>query len=170
MTHPIKYIAKFFGLILLQVLIIDRIQLGAASPYFTPFIYPLFILTLPITMSPWTLMLLAFITGVTIDLFEDTIGMHASSMVVLAFFRPYILNLLAPREGFDATKEPSIFSMETNRFIAYILLLLFIFHLWFFTLEILRFSGFHITLLKAVISTLSGTILILLLQFLTIKK
>lgn len=170
MTHPIRYIAQFIGLILLQVLIIDKIPLGTLSTFITPYIYIVFIMTLPIPISHWGIMFLAFLMGTVVDVFEDTLGMHASAMVLIGFLRPYLLKLLAPREGYDTTKLPSVYSMERNRFIVYVLILSFIFHLWFFVVEILRFSSFHITFIKSLLSAVTATALITLMQYLTIKK
>lgn len=170
MNQLVKYIIQFVLLILLQVLIIDQVQLGKMSSYITPFIYFIFILTLPHTSSAWLVMLIGFAMGITTDIFNGTLGIHASSLVMLAYIRPFLLKSIAPRDGFDVNKKPSIYSIERNRFIAYVLISSFIFHLWFFTVEILRFSSYHITLLKAVLSAIVATILITILQYITEKK
>ncbi len=170
MNPVVKYILEVLILIFLQVLVVNQIDLGALGSWFSPVVFTLFILTLPFNLSPGWLMLIAFATGVTVDVFTDTLGMHGSAALVLAFLRPYLLKLLAPREGFDETKRPGIYTMGLTQFITYAGSLLLIYHIWFFTVEVLRFSGFHIILLKSFISSVGAILIILLIQYLTLKR
>ena len=74
-------IFRFILLILFQVLILDHVELGG---YLNPFLYVMFILMLPFETPDWLVLLLGFITGLTLDMFTDTIGMHTASCVWLA--------------------------------------------------------------------------------------
>ena len=94
----LKNIGRFTVLVLLQVLIVKNINLGR---YFIFFPYILFIVLLPFnTPKPLTL-ILAFILGLSIDMFYDTQGMHAAACITMAFVRSFVLELFAPREGYD---------------------------------------------------------------------
>ncbi|WP_379089125.1 hypothetical protein [Pedobacter sp. UC225_65] len=53
----------------------------------TPFIYVLFLLVLPFRIPNLLLFIIAFGTGLTIDTFYDTIGVHTTACVALAFVR-----------------------------------------------------------------------------------
>jgi hypothetical protein len=49
----------------------------------------------------------AFLLGITVDMFVDTPGVHTSASVFMAFVRPFVLRILAPRDGYEtAYGEP----------------------------------------------------------------
>jgi len=170
MNPIVKYIMQFIVLVLLQVLVVDRISVGYISQFIIPSVYILFVLMLPHTISNGMLMFLAFAIGITVDVFKSTPGMHASAMVVLGYSRPYLLKLIEPREGFDVLKAPSIYSMRKNIYFIYVGIAAFVFHLWFFTVEVMRFSDFHIVLLKTLCSSIVSALLIILIQYLSVKR
>ena len=115
-------------------------------------------------------MLLAFLIGMMVDVFKSTPGLNASAMVMLGYFRPYLLKLIEPREGFDVLKTPSIYSMRKSIYLGYVSLASMVFHLWYFTLEVMRFSDFHLILLKTLCSSIISVLLIILAQYLTVKR
>lgn len=170
MQQIIKYILAGFGLVLLQGLIIQQIELGGVADYFVPFVYPMFILVFPYSFNKHWLLVIALITGLFVDMFYNTPGLNASAAVLIAFLRPYALSLLEPRDGFDEIKPPGYNSMGMNRFIAYVSILMFIYHLWFFSLEIFKISYLHIIVLKAFFSSLLATVLIVIIEILSVSK
>lgn len=150
-------------LILLQVLIIQNIRLGA---YIILFPYILFILLLPFETPKLLVLLLAFITGLTVDIFYDTAGIHAAACTLIGFSRYYVLRLLSPREGYDPGLSPTIQSMGPVWFITYASIIIVIHHLCFFYLEIFRFSEFFKTLLRVLLSSIGTFCLVYVIQFL----
>lgn len=71
MTLALQNIIRFVLLVLAQVLILNNIQfLG----YINPYIYILFIFSLPYRTPQWLILSLAFILGLTIDIFSKTWG------------------------------------------------------------------------------------------------
>jgi rod shape-determining protein MreD len=170
MNPIVKYVLQFIVLILLQVLVVDQISFGYASEFIVPSVYFLFVLMLPLTISNGALMFLAFSIGMMVDVFKSTPGMHASAMVVLGYSRPYLLKLIEPREGFDILKSPSIYSMRKNIYLVFVSLAAIVFHLWYFTIEVMRFSDFHVILLKTLFSSIISVLLIILTQYLTVKR
>ena len=159
----IKNTVRFVLLVLLQVLIVQNIRLGS---YIILFPYILFILLLPFETPKLLVMLIAFITGLTIDLFYDTAGMHAAVCTFIGFIRFFILKLLAPREGYDAGLSPTIQSMGSVWFITYSASIIFIHHLLFFYFEIFRFSEFFSTLLRVILSSIGTFVFVYVIQFL----
>ena len=91
---------RFVVLVLIQVLILNNLLLPGV---FNPYIYPLFLLLLPIRMPIWLLLLVGFVAGLTIDLFSNTMGMHAAASVLLCFMRPQVLKLIEPSGGYAIT-------------------------------------------------------------------
>lgn len=159
----IKNTIRFIVLILLQVLIVQNIHLGA---YIILFPYLLFILLLPFETPKLTVLFICFITGLTIDIFYDSAGLHAATCTLIGFARYYILKLLSPREGYDSGLTPTIQSMGPVWFITYAGIIVFIHHLFFFYLEIFRFNEFFRTLLRVILSSIGTLSLIYIIQFL----
>lgn len=162
-----KNIIRFILLILLQTLIIKNIPFGS---YFVPMPYVLFLLMLPFETMPLLVLILAFVTGLTVDVFYDTQGIHASACVVLGFVRFYFLRLLAPREGYEANLKPTVQYMGNAWFVYYALPMLLIHHLFFFYLEEFGFDDFLFTLLKTLGSTLASFVFVYIIQFLFYRK
>ncbi len=157
---------RFVLLVLLQVLIVQNIHLGA---YVILFPYILFILLLPFETPKLLVMLIAFFTGLVIDMFYDTAGIHAAVCTLIGYSRHYVLKVLAPREGYDAGQSPTIQSMGAVWFITYSATIIFIHHLFFFYLEIFRFSEFFTTLLRVFLSTIGTFVFVYVIQFLFYK-
>ena len=76
----IRNILRFFTVILLQVLLLDNVQLGG---YLSPYFYVIFIILLPFESPKWLLLCLAFLLGLSVDLFNGTPGMHAAASVFM---------------------------------------------------------------------------------------
>ncbi len=90
MLTVLQNILSFVLLVLFQVLALNNIQfLGFINPY----IYILFIIALPVKTPRWLSLILAFILGLTLDIFSNTLGMHAFATVLIAFLRNGIINL-----------------------------------------------------------------------------
>lgn len=110
--------------------------------------------------------MLAFLTGLTIDLFYDTAGIHAAACTLIGFSRHFLLKLLSPRDGYEAGQVPTYVSMGPIWFLSYSAAMIFLHHLFFFYLEIFRFSEFFTTLLRVILSTIGTFALIYIIQFL----
>ena len=68
-------IIRFVVLVLIQVVVLNNVQL---SGYINPFLYVLFIVLLPLEVPRWLSLLLAFVLGLAVDIFTDTVGMPGS--------------------------------------------------------------------------------------------
>lgn len=166
-SDVIKNSIRFIILILLQVLIVQNMRMGS---YIILFPYILFILLLPFETPKLVVLVCAFFTGLVIDMFYDTAGMHAAVCTLIGFLRYYILKLIAPREGYDAGLNPTIDSMGSTWFITYALSIIFIHHMFFFYMEIFRFSEFFKTLLRVMLSSMGTFIFVYIIQFLFYKS
>lgn len=150
---------RFLFLILLQVLVLNHVQW---SGYVNPYIYILFIMMLPIETPKWAVLFLGFATGLIVDMFGNTSGLHAAATTLLAFARPGILNLIAPRDGYEAETTFTPQKMGLNWFLAYVIMLTVIHHFFLFYIEVFRFSEFFHTLFKAVINSIISIVLIVI--------
>lgn len=157
MLRIVQNIFLFIVLTLVQVLVLNNVQfLGFINPY----IYILFILLLPVRTPRWLVLLLGFVLGLTIDAFSNTLGMHAFSTVLLAYFRSFTIQLFtAIDEGNNPV--PSLYSFGVGAYIKYVIVLVLIHHISLFAVEAFSFVNIWVVLLKA-ISSSAVTILILL--------
>ncbi len=154
---------RFVFLIAVQVLVLNHVQW---SGYINPYVYIYFILVLPIETPKWLLLTSAFFTGLMIDMFANTGGMHASAAVFTAFARPGVLRLIAPRDGYEPETKLSPQVMGFKWFITYITMLVLLHHLVFFYVEVFRFSEFFLTFYKAILNGAITIMLIVLGQYL----
>ena len=162
-----RNIFRFFFLVLLQVLILNNIQF---SKFINPYFYVLFILLMPFESPPWLVIIVSFMLGLSVDMFSHTIGMHTSACVLLAFLRPYVLKIFAPRDGYEPGTFPRIYYYGFEWFLKYALVLVFAHHLMLFYTEVFRFSAFFSTLLRSFISTIFSVFLILISQYIVFRK
>ena len=96
------------SLILLQVLIFDNINLFGFS---CPALYLLFIICYRFDGSQFTLILLGFLLGLSIDLFQQTSGANTIATLFISFIRPLII-----RFSFENTPDStSILSMKSRQ-------------------------------------------------------
>jgi len=135
-----------------------------------PYLYILFILLLPFGIPNGLLFFLAFITGLTVDVFYDTLGLHALACSILAFVRILFIRLTVQRDGFDNEPEPRLGIMGFRWFLFYTIILAFSHHLMLFTFETFRFSEIGYTLIRVVLSCLFSTVLILITEFVFYRK
>ena len=161
-NETIKNIFRFIFLVLFQVLILNNIQL---SGYLNPFLYVLFILMLPFQTADWLVLVLAFVLGISIDMFADTGGLHAASCVLMAFFRKPILKLISPRDGYDVVQKPTIQQFGFGWFFSYAGILVLVHHFFLFYIETFSFSEFLSTLFRVILSSIFTLTLIFISQF-----
>jgi rod shape-determining protein MreD len=125
----------------------------------------MFILLLPVEIPAWLLLLLSFMTGIILDLFSGSPGMHSSATVLAGFIRPYILRIISPRDGYEARSEPSMLNYGLRWFLTYTALIVLIHHTALFYLEVFRFADFFRTMLRVLLSSIFTIAFILLIEF-----
>jgi rod shape-determining protein MreD len=169
MSNLVKNIIRFCLLILVQVYVLN--QVPPLHRLVTPYIYYIFILWLPFKMGRRTQMLLAFALGFTLDCFTNSYGLHASACVLIAYIRPFLINVLISQEGTESNYyEPSIQSMGFTPYFTYVTILTFIHHTFLFFLQALQTGGYFYFLLKSLTSTAISLLLILLIELLFVRK
>ena len=162
-----RYSLIFVLLILLQVLVFNNIRF---SGYINPYVYIMFILLLPVEIPSWLLLLISFGTGMLMDIFCGSPGMHTSATVLAGFVRPYTLRIVSPRDGYEPGAEPSMFIYGFRWFLIYASLIILVHHTALFYLEVFRFAGFFRTLLRVLMSSLFSSTFIILLEYIRKRK
>ena len=159
----IRNIIRFIILVLVQVIIIKNLELGR---FINPFIYVLFIIILPFETPKWLLLLSAFALGITIDMFYDTVGMHAAACVCIGYVRPGVLKLFSPRNGYEIGIQPTIQYLGVPWFLSYSGILIVLHHLVLFYIEVFRLSEFFSTFFRVIVSSIFTLLLVVLSQYL----
>ncbi|MBP3763559.1 MAG: rod shape-determining protein MreD [Bacteroidales bacterium] len=162
-----RNIGRFLLLTLLQVLVLNHVYLGG---YVMPMLYVLFILMLPTNTPRLAMLLIAFATGLVVDVSGNMLGFHALACTVVAMLRILFADRILTRREPIVVETPSIHSVTPQYFISYLVLLLAAFYLVFFTVELFGFRSIGAVLTATVGSTLATTLLAVLYQFIFTKK
>ncbi|UAY52351.1 rod shape-determining protein MreD [Ferruginibacter albus] len=169
MSTALKHIVRFIVFILVQVYVLDKVHIHYMI---TPYIYFLFILWLPFNMKRSVLMIVAFLLGITLDSFRHNPGFHAAACVLIAYIRPFLINLLIPQEGADTNyQEPSAKSLGGfGPYATYIAILALVHNAWLFLLEAWQFANLWYFLVKTLLSTIISLLLILVTEIMFTRK
>lgn len=134
------------------------------------FIYLGFLLLLPLSISRNNLLLVGFFTGLTIDIFYNSLGTHMAAATFMCFLRPVWINAITPRGGYENVENPTLNDISLSWFLAYALPLTFIHLLTLFFIEAGGFHMFFSVLFKALLSTFLTVFMLVLIQYLFYSK
>ena len=158
---------RYVLLVFIQVFLLKNIGYYNLS---VPFLYILFILLLPFETPNWLVFLLAFLMGLTIDSFYDTLGVNAAACTVLALVRIIFINLTVQRLSFEIEPEPKLGIMGFRWFFFYAIILTLVHHTTLFLIEDFSLNDFKYTLIRIVLSSLFTVFLILVAEFIFFRK
>lgn len=150
-----RNILRFIALVLIQVFVLNNINfLGYVNPY----LYILFILIFPFSGNKSLLIFLSFLLGLSIDLFNDTGGIHAAASVFIGYIRPSLLKFsFGVSYEYDAIK---IGKSDFSKRLIYIFLMVFFHHLILFSLEIFNLNHILLILKSTLFSSIFSIILL----------
>lgn len=163
---PVKYVVMFVSLVLIQVLVLNQVQF---SGFVNPYIYILFIMLLPLNTPRYAVLILGFLIGFTIDIFSNSLGIHAAATTLISFVRPGVIRTISNREE-DRSEFPGLKQNSFWWFMYYAIIMVFIHHFAFFFLEVFSFSDFFVTLYRVFLSSVFSIFIIVLSQFLIFRE
>lgn len=163
-----RNLVRFFTLVLMQALMLNHIHLFGMDIF--PMLYLMFVIQLPFETPRGLGLLLSFLMGLAVDLFSLTYGVHAAAATFAAFMRPAVLQLNAPRDGYEPGSLPRVRFYGVLWFVRYSTMLIIPHHLVYFILERFGFDHFGNTLLVVGGSSLFTLVLLLMVQYLFMKK
>lgn len=159
-------LALFIGL---QVYVLNKIP--HLHRFIVPTVYYLLILWLPFTASRMSVMFIGFLTGMILDVFTNTPGLHAAACVLIAYLRPFVISVLTPKDIKEFNyREPSPKAMGWAPYMVYVLILTLFHHGYLTFLEWLSFGSFLDFLIKVVSTTAISMILIMIIELLFPRK
>lgn len=169
MSTLLRNIIRLILFILLQVFVLN--QIPPLHQYITPYIYFLFILWLPFSLSRSGLLVVSFITGICLDFFTKTPGLHAAACVLIGYLRPFLINLLMPQQGVEFNyREPSVASLGFTQYITYVSVLTLFHHGLLFTIQAFQFGNILYLILKTLGSTVISLLLVTIIEIIFIRK
>ncbi len=156
---------RFIVFLLVQVYVLNKIP--QLHGFITPYLYYLFILWLPFSISRIGLMLTGFAIGISLDYFMMTPGLHAAACVFIAYVRPFVINVLMPKDISEFNyREPSSKAMGWTPYAIYILILTLLHHGYLVFLEWLNFGRFLDFIIKVIGTTAISLLMIFIVELL----
>ena len=169
MSDLVRNIFRFVLFILVQAFVLDKVP--HLHQVVVPYLYYLFILWLPFYTPRFTLLIIGFVTGLALDYFTMTPGLHAAACVLIAYVRPFIITLLTPKDTVGFTyREPSPIGMGWAPYIVYTLVLTLLHHTYLTFLEWLDFGSFLYFIIKVLATTAISMLLILTVELMFPRK
>ena len=150
----------FIALVLVQALVLNHVHIAG---YATPFAYVYFILSLKCNTPRNVLLLWGFTLGLVVDIFSDTPGMNAAATTLLAFVRPWLINLFMSHDN-TGEESPGKQAMGLTSFLGYAVVGILIHHIALLLLDAFSFFNWGMLLLKTLCSTALTTICVLVMD------
>lgn len=169
MSDFLRNMVRFCLFILIQVYVLNKVP--HLHRYIVPYLYFLFILWLPFSISRQWLLLIGFMTGLTLDYFSMTPGLHAAACTLVAYVRPFIIGVLTPKDNAEFNyREPSPKAMQWTPYAVYVLVLTVLHHGYLLLLELLDVGNFLDFLIKMLSTTGISLLLIFATELLFSRK
>lgn len=154
---------------MVQIMIFKQISFSLSDLAYAHFlIYPMAILILPIKTPRGILLMAGFTIGLIIDVFYDSLGVHAAALVFTSYIRNLILAFLEPYEGYNTDDIPTFKKMGSGWMISYLSIALFIHCFLYFSIESFSYVYFFEIFLNT-IATFFVSILVMLISLLIFR-
>lgn len=169
MSSLVRNILRLILFLMVQVFVLNEIPF--LHQFVVPYLYFLFILWLPFSISRLGLLVIAFFTGLMLDYFMWRPGMHAAACVLIAYARPFVIGLLIPKDIEEFTyREPSPRSLGWAPYTIYAFVLTLLHHIYLTFLQWLQFGTFLEFLIKVAATTAISMLLILTVELIFTRK
>lgn len=157
----IQYSLLFLLYLALQILIMRNIVL---FNYAFCFVYIAGILLLPAEVNRTLLLVLGFLAGLLVDIFYNTLGMHAAATLLVAYLRPFWISIQLEAKGATDRIDITIGELGLGGYLTFLLPLVLLHHATLFFIEMSSMVAIGYTLLRIVASTLFTTLIIVIVQ------
>lgn len=163
----LNLVVLFLLLTLAQVVVFNNICLYNIA---IPIVFIYFILRVPISININLLLSISFLLGLTIDIFTNTLGLHALSCTIIAFIKRSILRLYVAREDEIINDYISTKTIGFSSFFKFSLTMTLIYCLTVFSIESFTFFNFIRLITKIAASTVFSFVIILGIDRITYSK
>lgn len=146
----LRQIGRLALLLALQVLLFNRLQIAGCC---FPMVYILFLFNLPARLPRWGEMLIGFAVGLSMDIWFNSLGVHAAACTAITFFRPLLLSNLV-QEVERISGEVCSLNIGRIEYIKCVVILTLIHHFIVFSLEAWSLQNWWIILLQTIGSSI----------------
>lgn len=154
MNIDFRVILQWVIIIALQCILDNYVDLGI---YTRIVLLPILILTLPYRYLTISSMILAFLTGLSVDIFTTgVLGLNAGALAGVAFVRQKMLHTFIDERNIERHDSPDHKAMGTGRGLFYVLFSYFVFFTIHTILDNFGFTPILITLPKIAVGTITG--------------
>ncbi len=161
MSLLFKNIVRFIFIMFFQIFVLNKIP--PLHQFIVPYFYFVFILWLPFNIKRISLLFISFAVGMVADMFFKTPGLHASACLLIAYVRPFLINLLLPKEATDwGNEEPTKNTMGAVPYVTYLIILTLLHHFYLILLEWMQFGSFLYFTGKLIATSLVSLLLIMI--------
>jgi len=157
----------FLLVVVLQILALNNVNVFNAG---FPMIYPLIIIMLPIRQPIFVILIAAFFTGLSIDFFSNTGGLHAAALTFMGFIRISVLNKLEPQAEYSKEDTPGLRKFGWRWMLIYTIILISTHHLFFFLIEESALAHIGEIVLKTIVSSILSFILMMTINTLIFRR
>ena len=165
-SSTLTNIRNFVLLTLAQVFIFSHIHLFG---YATAYIYLIFIIKLPRHTSTNALMIWAFLSGLTVDIFSNTPGINCAAATTMAFARNTLL-VTFTHKGIPEDFIPDATSIKWGGYLVYSFLCIVLFYIILFLLELFTISNIVPLLISIASSTLLTMLFVVVTECFSFRK
>ena len=166
MARLLNRLVMFVALLLAQVLVLNHVWLMNVA---TPLLYVYFAITFPRNTEKGEVLVWCFILGLLVDIFSNTPGLAAGSLTLIGMIQTYLVELFVPRDSAE-NLEVSAATLGWGKFSTLSGILILIYCLLFFILEVFNFFDWQLWLLRAVCSAALTLGLMLAIESLRSKR
>ena len=128
-------IRQIMIILALQVLVFDYIHLWG---YATPLLGVMVVVYSPLSDNRVTNLVMSFMAGIVMDMFTNSPGVAAASMTLASFVQHPLLEMMVPKDS-DENMLPSWHTMGMSSYSAYLAIMLAVYHVAYFVLEMFSF-------------------------------
>lgn len=168
MNHiALRYLLLFVLLIPAQALIFNHMVLFNVA---VPLVFVYLLICLPVTVATNWAVALGFVTGLSVDIFSDTLGLNALTCTVLAFARKPIFHLYHSMDDDLAGRMPSAQTMGAPGFMKYSFTMSLGYCMVLFLTEAFQLFNLRLLGMRIVFSTIYTFVFIYVLNCFTLRQ
>ncbi|MEL6393902.1 MAG: hypothetical protein AAFY36_00960 [Bacteroidota bacterium] len=154
---------RFVIIWLFQAFIFKQVSWGPGQEdILFVFVYPVFILMMPLGAFEPFIILGGFLMGLTVDAAYDTLGLHAAAATFTAFMRPRVFSWFRPPKGYNPKFSPVPRDLGWSWFVQCLLAILAINLFTFFLVQIFAPQFLGRVLIKTVLSLIPSFLFVIL--------
>ena len=158
MNKNINLILFFLFLLFLQILVLNNINFFG---HINPFLYIVFVFLYPLKENRFSFLFFSFLLGLFVDFFSDSGGIHAFSILFIAYIRLFFIKIYFRKIPADYP----FFQLKSESFgkvFNYSVTLTVIHHLIYFSFANFSFQNISMVLLNTLYSSIFTLILFFL--------